>query len=149
MMRLIVESWSYAYVCDSRRGERAGHNSRNPLRFNAARCITRETQRPTGAQKVSPGGMFHNERGFEGLTNIWLTPKALIDSIARSISTPAPPNRPFDIASEHTERITTILPCSRLQPPYGPHTGAWMDRLADHGNGIGLIARTDRPFNAP
>ena len=29
-------------------------------------------------------------------------------------------------------------------PPYGPHTGAWLKRLADHGNGIALVfARTE------
>lgn len=31
-----------------------------------------------------------------------------------------------------------------LNPPYGPHIGAWMERLAHHGNGIALIfGRTD------
>lgn len=31
-----------------------------------------------------------------------------------------------------------------MNPPYGKHTAAWMARLAEHGNGIGLVfARTD------
>jgi len=31
-----------------------------------------------------------------------------------------------------------------LNPPYGPHTAAWLRRLAAHGHGIGLVfARTD------
>ena len=31
-----------------------------------------------------------------------------------------------------------------LNPPYGPHTGRWLARLAEHGDGIALVfARTD------
>src|SRR5690606_2411664 len=31
-----------------------------------------------------------------------------------------------------------------LNPPYGPKTGTWLKRLADHGNGIALVfARTE------
>jgi hypothetical protein len=31
-----------------------------------------------------------------------------------------------------------------LNPPYGPETGAWMSRMADHGNGLALVfSRTD------
>lgn len=31
-----------------------------------------------------------------------------------------------------------------LNPPYGPNLGAWLDRLADHGDGLALVfARTD------
>lgn len=31
-----------------------------------------------------------------------------------------------------------------VNPPYGPHTKVWMDKLARHGNGIALVfARTD------
>jgi len=31
-----------------------------------------------------------------------------------------------------------------LNPPYGPETGKWLERLAKHGNGIALIfARTE------
>ncbi len=31
-----------------------------------------------------------------------------------------------------------------MNPPYGPETGKWLQRLSDHGNGIALIfARTE------
>lgn len=31
-----------------------------------------------------------------------------------------------------------------MNPPYGPHTKVWMEKLADYGNGIALVfARTD------
>ncbi len=31
-----------------------------------------------------------------------------------------------------------------MNPPYGPETGKWLEKLADHGNGIALIfARTE------
>lgn len=31
-----------------------------------------------------------------------------------------------------------------VNPPYGPHTKVWMEKLADHGDGIALVfARTD------
>ncbi len=31
-----------------------------------------------------------------------------------------------------------------LNPPYGPHTGSWLEKLREHGNGIALIfARTE------
>lgn len=83
-------------------------------------------------------------------TDDWITPKWLVDRLG-----------PFDLdpcASESqpwpcAKRQYTIadgglmLPWSGLawcNPPYGRSTGAWLNRLALHGQGIALVfARTD------
>lgn len=100
---------------------------------------------------------FTHERGHEGQTNIWLTPKWLTDALGAFDLDPcaAPEPRPWDIASTHYD-ITRgqdglLLPWNGrvfCNPPYGPHTGTWMRRCAAHakngGSSIGLIfARTE------
>jgi len=96
---------------------------------------------------------FGHESPFEGDSNDWITPKWIIDA--------------FDSLAPKGERFFDLDPCASLtqpwptaarmfterdnglmqpwegrvycNPPYGPHTGVWCEKLAKHGNGIALI----------
>ena len=83
-------------------------------------------------------------------TDDWITPKELIDRLL-----------PFDL--DPCASVTQPWPCADRQytvndnglllpwqgmvymnPPYGRRLGAWLERLAEHNDGIALIfARTD------
>jgi hypothetical protein len=87
-----------------------------------------------------------------GRSNIWLTPRFVIDALGVFDLDPAaaPAPRPFPTALEHyveAEGDGLLRPWFGriwLNPPYGRAMGRWMHRLAEHGRGTGLIfARTD------
>jgi hypothetical protein len=80
----------------------------------------------------------------------WLTPPWILQKLGHFDLDPcAPVNRPWATAAEHYTVEHDGL--SRrwwgrvwLNPPYGKHTGAWLARLAQHGNGVALVfARTE------
>lgn len=80
----------------------------------------------------------------------WLTPPEIIKALGPFDLDPcAPVNRPWDMASRHytvQDNGLTQPWYGRvwLNPPYGRETFTWMERLAEHGNGIALIfARTE------
>lgn len=80
----------------------------------------------------------------------WLTPPELIKALGEFDLDPCSPvNRPWPTAKNHFTIKDDGLSqpwIGRiwLNPPYGPFTGDWLERLADHGNGIALIfARTE------
>ncbi len=88
-----------------------------------------------------------------GASDEWYTPPAVFDALGLSFDLdPCAPPRP----------VAAWLPAARryslpddglvmawdgrvwLNPPYGVATGAWLRRLAAHGNGVALVfARTD------
>ena len=80
----------------------------------------------------------------------WLTPPEIIQALGEFDLDPcAPMERPWDTAKNHM----TITDDGLSQewkgrvwcnPPYGRECKKWIERLADHNNGIGLtFARTD------
>lgn len=80
----------------------------------------------------------------------WLTPPDIITALGPFDLDPcAPITRPWPTAARHFTLADDGLSQPWhgrvwLNPPYGPHTGTWMERLAEHGNGIALIfARTE------
>lgn len=85
------------------------------------------------------------------LTDEWLTPPEVIAALGEFDLDPCSPGdrRPWDTAKCHFDIAADGLrqPWDGrvwLNPPYGRETGDWLDRLADHGNGIALIfARTE------
>lgn len=87
----------------------------------------------------------------KGKTNTWLTPKYLIDELGDFDLDPcaAPLPRPWPTAKKMISLPDDGLSYKWegrvwLNPPYGKHTGIWLDRLAKHGNGVALVfARTD------
>lgn len=80
----------------------------------------------------------------------WLTPPEILAALGRFDLDPCSPlPRPWDTAVRHYTVADNGLaqPWEGrvwLNPPYGTQTGQWMQRLANHGNGIALIfARTE------
>jgi hypothetical protein len=78
----------------------------------------------------------------------WLTPPYILESLgAFDLDPCAPKIRPWDTAREHYHELGLMKPWEGrvwMNPPYGKHTGMWLERLASHGNGIALIfARTE------
>jgi hypothetical protein len=91
-----------------------------------------------------------HQRAYQGRTDEWLTPPQIIEEIGPFDLDPCSPiNRPWPTATKHytVEDDGLSLPWNGrvwLNPPYGPATGTWLQRLAEHGNGIALIfARTE------
>lgn len=81
----------------------------------------------------------------------WLTPPVILDALGPFDLDPcaAPSPRPWPTAAEHIEPPGDGLTAAWhgrvwCNPPFGPHTGKWLARMAEHGNGIALVfARTD------
>lgn len=99
-------------------------------------------------------GIGSHHRGFRGATDSWLTPLHVL----RELGT-------FDLDPCACAEAPLWVPALRviappddglkkswrgrvwLNPPYGPDTGTWIEKLAQHGNGIALIfARTETRF---
>lgn len=97
---------------------------------------------------MSMGG----HQGAVMLKDEWLTPPHIIKALGSFDLDPCAPHesrRPWDMASRHYSAEDDGLKqpwkgrvwCN---PPYGLEAAKWLDRLADHGNGIALIfARTE------
>jgi hypothetical protein len=106
------------------------------------------------AERPRRRGISSHERPNEGVTNVWLTPRYLIDALGPFDLDPcASDPRPFDCATRNLTVADNGLRTPwdgfvRMNPPYGPYVGAWLDRLVAYGNGIALVfARTEtRPM---
>jgi hypothetical protein len=80
----------------------------------------------------------------------WLTPPHVLAALgAFDLDPCAPRVRPWETAAQHYTANDNGLAKPWhgrvwLNPPYGAEAPRWMERLADHGNGIALIfARTE------
>lgn len=90
-----------------------------------------------------------NESTVAG-TEVWLTPPYVIESLGEFDLDPcASIDRPWDTASHHytIEDDGLIQPWfGRVwcNPPYGPKLGPFLQKMAEHNNGIALVfARTE------
>lgn len=95
-------------------------------------------------------GIGGHQRAYQGRTDEWLTPPEIIKTLGPFDLDPCSPvNRPWDTASVHYTVEDDGLSKAWvgrvwLNPPYGPETGKWLQRLAEHGCGVALIfARTE------
>lgn len=88
----------------------------------------------------------------EGQTNTWFTPEKLIRDLGPFDLDPCTQSyRPFDTASRHfCEDLGRDGLADKwfgrvwLNPPYGRKINLWLNKLADHGNGVALVfARTE------
>lgn len=95
-------------------------------------------------------GLSSHQSPHHGATNVWLTPPNIIEALG-----------PFDLdpcASIDQPWITAETQWTEdddglsmdwfgfcwVNPPFGPEAETWLDRLATHGHGIGLVpARTE------
>lgn len=85
-------------------------------------------------------------QGHEGKTNVWLTPKWILNKLGTFDLDPCAhsgwitaENHFYDngLEREWHGRVW-------LNPPYGRDIGRWLQKLQTHGNGIALVfARTD------
>jgi len=81
----------------------------------------------------------------------WLTPPELLQRLGPFDLDPCSPGRrrPWNTAATHFSLEDNGLARKWfgrvwLNPPYGRETGIWLDKLAQHGDGIALIfARTE------
>jgi hypothetical protein len=100
----------------------------------------------------------HNSNGYGryqntvGKSDEWLTPPEIIQALGEFDLDPCSPvNRPWPTAKNHftvfdNGLLQTWFGRVWLNPPYGSIMYEWMKKLADHGNGIGLIfTRTSVP----
>lgn len=80
----------------------------------------------------------------------WLTPPAIIEALGHFDLDPCSPiGRPWDTADRHftieddglnQEWVGRVF----CNPPYGTQTKYWLNKCAEHGNGIALVfARTE------
>lgn len=96
-------------------------------------------------------GMGGHSKAHEGATGDWLTPPWLIGELGPFDLDPcASENQPWATASHHiTEANNNGLTQTWwgrvwCNPPYGLQTWHWLEKLADHGDGMALIfARTE------
>lgn len=86
----------------------------------------------------------------------WLTPPHVLQALGPFDLDPcAPAVRPWPMAAHHYTAADNGLakPWTGrvwLNPPYGQETAKWMERMADHGNGVALIfARTETAIFFP
>lgn len=99
---------------------------------------------------LKSSGIGSHTSAVRGQTDSWVTPKEIIDDLG-----------PFDLDPCQCE--PQPWPCAEraftvetdglskpwagrvwLNPPYGPATGSWLERLSEHGCGTALIfARTE------
>lgn len=91
-----------------------------------------------------------SHRRTEESSDVWITPKELIERIGPFDLDPcAAVNQPWPCAAKSFSEIENgLLQQWRgfvyCNPPYGRKCGAWLDRMALHGDGISLVfARTD------
>lgn len=80
----------------------------------------------------------------------WLTPPYIIESLGEFDLDPCSPiNRPWNTAKKHFTIVDNglMLPWEGrvwCNPPYGKESVKWLEKLANHGNGVALIfARTE------
>ncbi|GAA0913235.1 DNA N-6-adenine-methyltransferase [Rothia nasimurium] len=107
--------------------------------------------RPALVARNSSGFAFDRTVGEE----TWLTPRWLVDALDlphnADVDPCAPPvrlwktaRRHFNKAQDGFNRTWRTSDFYWVNPPYGRECAAWMEKLANHGNGLLLIfARTD------
>lgn len=94
------------------------------------------------------GGHTHP---VQGNTNVWLTPKGVIDALGPFDLDPraATPPRPWPTARKHIIEAEDGLShkwegFTWCNPPYGLEAEIWVERLSQHGDGLALVfARTE------
>jgi hypothetical protein len=96
----------------------------------------------------SMGGHEQSTRGNE--TEEWITPQYIIEDLGPFDLDPcAAVHQPWPCASKQYTQIDNglMLPWQGfifLNPPYGKYAERWLERMANHNNGIALIfARTE------
>lgn len=108
------------------------------------------TAQGIGSGRLLGGSGFHGHESTAAQTHDWITPRPLIDALGPFDLDPcASLHQPWQTAARcytvHDDGLAQVWSGHVwLNPPYGALIAQWMDRLADHGDGIALVfARTD------
>lgn len=95
-------------------------------------------------------GIGGHQRAYEGANDEWLTPPDILKALGEFDLDPCCPIvPPWKTAKKQFNKNDNglIQPWEGrvfCNPPYGPETTFWLEKLAAHGNGIALIfARTE------
>lgn len=95
-------------------------------------------------------GMSGHQLPYRGKTNDWLTPPEIIRALGPFDLDPCcPENMPWRTAHRMLTRENDGLSARWngrvwLNPPYGPDTAHWLEKMGNHGHGTALIfARTE------
>lgn len=95
---------------------------------------------------------FGHERPYRGGSDDWLTPPSIIRTLGPFDLDPcASVNQPWPTATKHIAPPDDglVMPWTEhdmvwCNPPYGPATYHWLERMNQHGRGIALtFARTE------
>lgn len=104
----------------------------------------------TSRSVQAQGGMSRHEQPWRGEKDEWLTPPEILRALGPFDLDPcAPVERPWPMAARHFTELDNglLLPWDGrvwLNPPYGPETSTWLERMALHRNGVALFfARTE------
>ena len=99
---------------------------------------------------TSTGRAMGSHQSARAETTTWLTPPSILDALGPFDLDPCSPlDRPWDTAAKHytieddglAQQWGGFVWCN---PPYGAEAAVWLERMAEHGNGIALIfARTE------
>lgn len=99
---------------------------------------------------MQENGIGGHHRGYEGRTDDWITPRAIIEALGPFDLDPcACKPQPWPTANRMLTVDDDGLAATWsgrvwLNPPYGPRASEWIGKLAAHGNGVALIfARTE------
>ena len=125
--------------------------SDSPVEWNSSTSDGLPTQSGGGSTQTPPNGGFGFEKPFEGNTNDWLTPPALLEMLGTFDLDPCGcAGMPWRTATttyflpDHDGLVESWEGRVFCNPPYGPNVGDWARRMAEHANGIMLIfARTE------
>ena len=96
-------------------------------------------------------GIGGHTRPYRGITNEWVTPRYITEALGKFDLDPCSmKNQPWYHADKNftieDDGLNKDWEQNRiwLNPPYGPDANYWLEKLAEHGNGIALIfARTE------
>ncbi len=101
--------------------------------------------------RANSKGIGGHQRAYKGKSDTWLTPPEIVKALGHFDLDPCcPPNMPWKTAERmltpKSNGLTAHWGASRvwLNPPYGPETAKWLEKMAEHASGIALIfARTE------
>lgn len=95
-------------------------------------------------------GAMGSHQSANAITDVWLTPPWILEALGPFDLDPCSPlDRPWDTAAKHYTIEDDGLAQQWkgsvwMNPPYGAAAATWLERLAQHGNGIALVfARTE------